>query len=267
MPTDEPGKREHVPGGLGGFLHQAAQRIDPALDAGKPLAIGATVLILLEVCFGLLLVRPLADSRIVRSDLAWERWLADHRTRLLNAVARGCTLVAETVPVIVLLLIALVVAWRASSIKIAPVFLALAIGGEKLIYLVTSLVVGRDRPPVETLGHTYATTSFPSGHVASAITLYGSIALLATVDRPRPCRRVLLVGVALIAAAVGLARMYRGFHYPTDVLAGVFLGVCWLTIVWRLLMRPVEARRTQAREALNIATSGASALEGDRPLS
>ena len=27
------------------------------------------------------------------------------------------------------------------------------------------------------------------------------------------------------------SRVYRGMHYPTDVLAGVLLGAIWLTVV------------------------------------
>jgi undecaprenyl-diphosphatase len=36
---------------------------------------------------------------------------------------------------------------------------------------------------------------------------------------------------------VGLARLYRGMHYPTDVLAGALLGMLWLTISAIVVLR------------------------------
>lgn len=42
---------------------------------------------------------------------------------------------------------------------------------------------------------------------------------------------------------VGFSRMYRGFHYPTDVVAGALLGVVWLTTTYHLLLKPLLATR------------------------
>ena len=43
-----------------------------------------------------------------------------------------------------------------------------------------------------------------------------------------------MVAVAVCAAVpvlIGGSRVYRGMHYPTDVLAGVLLGAIWLSVV------------------------------------
>jgi len=58
--------------------------------------------------------------------------------------------------------------------------------------------------------------SFPSGHTAAAF-------LMATVVS----NFFPLVGPFFFAwaTAVGFARIYLGVHYPTDVLAGIFLGI------------------------------------------
>jgi len=38
---------------------------------------------------------------------------------------------------------------------------------------------------------------------------------------------------------VAFARLYRGMHYPTDLLAGALLGILWLTITATVvLIRP-----------------------------
>jgi len=58
-------------------------------------------------------------------------------------------------------------------------------------------------------------SSFPSGHTASAAAFSG------IVDRAYP---KLWLPINGLAAAVGFSRVYTGVHYPGDVLAGWLLG-------------------------------------------
>nr|WP_314174350.1 phosphatase PAP2 family protein [Streptomyces sp. DSM 40971] len=82
--------------------------------------------------------------------------------------------------------------------------------------------VRRERPLLEgvplirQLHRQPVTTSFPSGHAASAAAFVTGVAL----ESPR-------WGAALapIAAAVAFSRVYTGVHYPSDVLVGAALGV------------------------------------------
>jgi undecaprenyl-diphosphatase len=58
-------------------------------------------------------------------------------------------------------------------------------------------------------------SSFPSGHTASAAAFSG------IVDRAYPS---LWIPINTLAGAVGFSRVYTGVHYPGDVLAGWILG-------------------------------------------
>jgi len=215
-------------------------RVRPVSRAWKPLTMAGVALLVLVTAVGLLLVGPFEDGRVVHWDLDVARWFVDQRSGSLNTLAEAGTWLAETVTVPVVLLVAVVISWRVSRNVAAPIFLVVAVGGEKLIYLVSSSLVGRDRPPVPTVGTTYATSSFPSGHVASAITLYGSIALLIALRRSATVRAVLLAAAALIALVVAACRMYCGFHYLTDCLAGALVGAVWLGVVYRTVLLPGE---------------------------
>ncbi len=69
------------------------------------------------------------------------------------------------------------------------------------------------------------TSSFPSGHTAAAIALWVSLAIVITTHVRNAFVRTLVWIVALsLPIFVGLSRLYRGMHHPTDVLASVLLG-------------------------------------------
>ena len=65
--------------------------------------------------------------------------------------------------------------------------------------------------------------------------MYGGIALIAGVITGRRAVRLGLFVVALaVTAIVAYCRMYRGFHYPTDVIVGFVLGAICLAAAWIL---------------------------------
>jgi diacylglycerol kinase family enzyme/membrane-associated phospholipid phosphatase len=112
----------------------------------------------------------------------------------------------------------------------------------------------RHRPTSEVpLGRRLArpprTTSFPSGHAASAAAFATGVAL----ELP-----VLAVPVGVLAAAVGASRVVTGMHFPSDVAVGFATGVAagTLTLRWWPLRQsePAEARRP--RHAAPAAPTG-----------
>jgi undecaprenyl-diphosphatase len=93
------------------------------------------------------------------------------------------------------------------------------------------------------------TTSFPSGHSASAAAFATAVAL----EKP-----VLAVPVGALAAGVGVSRVVTGVHYPTDVLAGFAIGgaAAALTLRWWPLRRRQPADAARPRQEAPAVPSG-----------
>jgi undecaprenyl-diphosphatase len=100
--------------------------------------------------------------------------------------------------------------------------------GTALVYAgvhITKDAVDRPRvadPLVETMG-----SSFPSGHAAYAVAVYGLVAWLAYARGHRGLAGALALPVMLMGPALALL----GNHYPADILAGYALGLGWLLLV------------------------------------
>jgi membrane-associated phospholipid phosphatase len=187
---------------------------------------------------GYLLTHHLKDTSFERWDAAANRRLTQHRTDMWNTVTHWLTYCAETLTVIaigVVFFVGLRVAlgrWRES------VFLAAALAGEVTIFVLTTLMIDRDRPPVSHLDSAPPTSSFPSGHTAAAVALYVGLAIIAFHVSRRPWLRTLALIVAVaMPACVAFARLYRGMHFVTDVLGGALLSLAWLTVTWALILR------------------------------
>lgn len=68
--------------------------------------------------------------------------------------------------------------------------------------------------------------SFPSGHSANAVAVYGSLAEYSK-------RKILTVIAVVLSLLIGVSRFCLGVHYPTDVLFGWLLGlVIIIAVPW-----------------------------------
>lgn len=199
------------------------------------------------VLLGLLVAHVLAHSWVGTADAAADRRLVGIRTPTLNTVTAVLTALAST-PVVIGLTAAAAVGFRVACGRWREsVYVVLCAGGETAIFLLTTLAVDRNRPPVPHLDVAPPTSSFPSGHTAAATCFYGSIAAVAVARHWRPVLRGALVAIAmLLPVLVGVSRLYRGMHFPTDVLAGLLLGAAWLATVTRRYP-PSPAGRGRAR--------------------
>jgi undecaprenyl-diphosphatase len=189
----------------------------------------AVVLILVLTGIGWVLSHLVQSDAIGRGDAGISRWFARERTGELNDVTAVTSEVGGTITVTILAVLAVAAAalvWRRWR---EPMLVAVAVAGEVAIFLVITLLVDRQRPPVKHLDEAPPTSSFPSGHTAATVALWGALAVLAS----ERARSALVRGIVL-ALAFGLpllvasSRLYRGMHFFTDVLGGALLGVVWL---------------------------------------
>ena len=116
-------------------------------------------------------------------------------------------------------------------------------------------LTGRARPVSDTpvprrLVPAPKTTSFPSGHSASAAAFATGVAL----ELPQ-----LAVPVGAAAAAVGVSRVVTGVHYPSDVVAGFAIGAAAgaVTLRWWPLRPARPAEATRPRQQAPAAPTGA----------
>ena len=74
--------------------------------------------------------------------------------------------------------------------------------------------------------------SFPSGHVALMIAVYGLLAWLwCRASRHVVERLLAVVLLASLLLVTGAARVRLGSHWPSDILAGYAIGIAWLATV------------------------------------
>jgi undecaprenyl-diphosphatase len=213
----------------------APARTLPTLIA---LVVGAFVLVeCLLLGLGLLVTRVLAHSWLHRDEVAFEYDVLTHRTSLWNHVTRYGTLLGATTTVVALTAVGcLVLAWRGHGPRL-PTFLALAVAGETVLFLLASLVLHRVRPPIPHLDGAPPTSSFPSGHTAATVALWVGLALGLARTRPGHRLRSMVWFLALVLpVVVMLSRLYRGMHWPTDVAASVVFTLTWLLLLRAVLL-------------------------------
>jgi membrane-associated phospholipid phosphatase len=202
-----------------------------ARDVGW-LLVPAACLVAVMVGFGYLVTDVLPSTAIGRWDAEVPRRLVEYRQQEGVSESKIITSLSATLTIIVLTALAAVVCrwvfgrWRESLVVIYAVI------GETAIFMATTLFIDRPRPTVLQLDVAPPTSSFPSGHTAAAVCFYGAVAAIVLWNSRN---RWLSVAAVVVCAAVPLliagSRVYRGMHYPSDVLAGVLLGAIWLAVV------------------------------------
>ena len=232
-----------------------------ALWAVAFLTLGATI-----IGLGLLLTQVLLPTGPDQVDVSWSAWFVAQRTQVLNDATWVGSILGSTEVILAVagaIGVGLAIARRWEQF----VFLLYAMTLEFGVFLLTTLIVNRQRPGASQLDAAPPTSSYPSGHTAAACTLYIGLAIvLASFIRGTAGRAVVWALAILVPAAVGLSRVYRGMHYPSDVLAGALLAAGALILALLAIRslsaaRRERARREQAAERDGMDSATATSLE------
>ena len=190
---------------------------------------GAAAVIAILVVAGLVTTHLLAHT-VGSWDDRLSSWFVRHRTSTDDTITADFTLLANTMGIVAVAAVAVLIAAVRHHLRLA-IALVIALGVELVGFLVSNTIVARPRPQVSHVGSTPSTFSWPSGHVAATLVLYGGIALMVTIVTGRVVPRILAWALPVVLVpCVALSRIYRGEHHPTDTMAGLVLGVAALAI-------------------------------------
>ena len=216
---------DREPGSLGRSLSRLTGEGRPVWTYGLGVLLSFAAIASLSILAGLLVTRVLVPVHQIASDDEWlPGFFARHRSVGLTDASLVGSIIGGGVVLPIIAGCAALVAALARRWRLAG-FLACALAVESGSYRVTTLVVHRHRPDVHRLETLPVNASYPSGHTAAAIAVYGGIALLLTSRiANKGARAAVWTVAALIPVYVAFSRMYRGMHHPLDVLGGMLIG-------------------------------------------
>ncbi|MDX1571751.1 MAG: LssY C-terminal domain-containing protein, partial [Xanthomonadales bacterium] len=209
---------------LGGL---ARSLVDPSRPESGTLVVFAVLLMLAAGGLLALLIAipiaggPLAWDQAVRTTMAGLRNpLADWFMAWFNGLGDVVVLIPASVVVLVWL------AFRRRYLAAAHWAAAVVFG--LLLAALISYGVSLSRAAALPL---VPGENLPLMHVAVSAVIYGFFAVLISRELPRRSRMWPYVVTALLVGLIGLARLYFGAHWLSDLLVGIFFGVLWVTIL------------------------------------
>jgi len=183
-------------------------------------------------------------------DRTIPRWFAAHRTPSLNHWSLDVSNLGATQDILIVSVVACVVFLAVTRRWRPVIFIAVVMFGELGAFLIVEEIVKRPRPAVSHLDTGLPTSAFPSGHMAATTCLYVAIAILVIGHARGWWRYLFLIPAIVMPVAIATARMYRGEHHPTDILASVLFAALWLTAATRLVEPNRDAFRRGALPGL-----------------
>ena len=184
-----------------------------------------------------------SSGRTQAFDEAVLRWIGAHRPESLEPVMLEITFLGTGTVLIMLVAVSALFLWL-SRHRYSAALLVIATLGSILLNNLLKQGFGRPRPQVFEWGSHALSSSFPSGHAMSAAAVYGTVAYLAARLQKKHWHRVITMLVSIVVILlIAATRLYLGVHYPSDVFAGIIIGLAWAAFC----MATLEAIQVYAR--------------------
>lgn len=191
----------------------------------RNLAVIAGICVLLFAALTIALFTTGFVGRVDNTIRSWVQVLQDDAFvqlfSFITAMGNVATVVAVT-------LVAAGLLW-AQGRRRTVAGLALSVLASQATTYIAKYAIARDRPEFEAFAHA-ATPSYPSAHATSAVAVYGFI-VYAMACRLPPTRlrfEIIYWGTAFILS-LAASRIVLGVHYTSDVVAGLLVGLFWLS--------------------------------------
>jgi undecaprenyl-diphosphatase len=204
---------------------------DGQASHGPPRALARTERVMLAL--GIMVVAATGAAAydhgriLLTGDEPLQEFVESHRFEPLTSTLELLTLLGHQNVIIPVTLLFAVVAWH--RCRIASFVLAAFTVARILIHLGLKDGVARDRPDLDPLVEAVG-NSYPSGHVISAVLIWGLAPFIVGLLTPRRSLWYATAAFAgLVMAASTLSRFYLGVHWFSDALVGLVIG--WVLLL------------------------------------
>lgn len=208
-------------------------RLTPSRYTGLPLTLIVIAALYIAALFGGLVEELLEADELIHLDEGINQRIGPIRTDGMITVFIWITDLGGSAALVAVALMTTGLLWaHCRRHMIAPLWLTIL--GSQITTNAVKYVLARQRPEFVT-EVAAVTPSFPSGHAASAMAVYGFIAYIVATELMTTRQRFeVIYWTAVLICLIGFSRMLLGVHYASDVAAGFLLGGFWLLLGFAL---------------------------------
>lgn len=217
-----------IPGGASAPL--GARTDDIAAEATRRTTAGPLVvtLVLALVAYAAIAADIVHDGAASELDADVAAWVARSMPSWAEWLARPFTWVGGVIGVTIVVAMVCYSLLRRGYADEVVLLIVVTLGIQVLVQAAKA-GYERRRPTDGSAIDLPSTFSFPSGHAATGMAVFGLLGLLAATHAETRRARVAAISIGFaVGAAIGASRVVLNVHYVTDVLAGACFGIAWL---------------------------------------
>jgi membrane-associated phospholipid phosphatase len=209
------------------FVRYLHARLDPLKAEGLPLT-----LLLIALFFSFLLLVGITEElltaeKIALPDKVLNQWLDSYLKPAVIAIFSWLTGLGAGITLLAVAFVSSLFFLVYRRPYLLPAFW-ITIAGAEITTWLGKFAVARVRPDFVT-GVTAISYSFPSGHAAGSVAVYGFIAYALARDlHGRMARFEMCYWFFNLVLLIGCSRVLLHVHYVSDVVAGFLTGLVWL---------------------------------------